>query len=134
MSRSSFRLTMLALATFVGAVGSISPLSAQQPRIVPSQVPALSTVTIIAAPASVAPASLGPRTAPAGIDTRAATDSASPLVPQQGRHLGAGSNLALMGAGAAAIIVGLMIGGDGGTIVAITGGVIGLVGLFRFIR
>jgi len=39
-----------------------------------------------------------------------------------------------MGAGAAAIIVGLMIGGDGGTIVAISGGVIGLVGLFRYIR
>lgn len=134
MSRPDLRFTSLTVAVLIGVVGMTSPLSAQHPRALSGDVPALSTVTITAAPARVSPASLGPRTTPAGIDTRAAADSAAPLVPQQGRHLGAGSNLALMGAGAAAIIVGLMIGGDGGTIVAISGGVIGLVGLFRYIR
>jgi hypothetical protein len=39
-----------------------------------------------------------------------------------------------MGVGAAAVVIGLLIGGDGGTLVAISGGVIGLYGLFRFLR
>jgi hypothetical protein len=39
-----------------------------------------------------------------------------------------------MGVGAAAVGLGLIIGGDGGTIIAITGGVIGLVALYRYLR
>jgi hypothetical protein len=39
-----------------------------------------------------------------------------------------------MGVGAAAVVIGLMIGGNGGTVVALTGGVLGLVGLYRFLR
>jgi len=49
-------------------------------------------------------------------------------------HVGAGSNLALMGVGAAGVVVGLLVGGDGGTIISLTSGVIGLVGLYRYLR
>jgi len=45
-----------------------------------------------------------------------------------------GSNLAMMGVGAAAVVIGLMVGGDGGTILALGGGVVGLVGLYRYLR
>ena len=44
------------------------------------------------------------------------------------------SNVAWMAVGAAALVVGLLIGGDAGSVVAITGGVIGLVGLFRYMN
>lgn len=42
------------------------------------------------------------------------------------------SNVAWMAVGAAALAIGLLIGGDAGSVVAITGGVIGLMGLFRY--
>jgi hypothetical protein len=79
-------------------------------------------------------APVGPRLAPAGFDRRLTADAEQPLAPQQDRNLGAGANVALMGVGAAAVVIGLLIGGDGGTLVAISGGVIGLYGLFRFLR
>jgi hypothetical protein len=40
----------------------------------------------------------------------------------------------MMGVGVAAIVVGSLIGGDSGTIIAIGGGVIGLFGLYRYLR
>jgi hypothetical protein len=48
--------------------------------------------------------------------------------------MGAGTNLALMGVGAAGVVIGLLVGGDGGTIIALSSGVIGLVGLYRYLR
>jgi hypothetical protein len=44
------------------------------------------------------------------------------------------THVAMMGVGAAAVVVGLIIGGDNGTIIATVGGVIGLVGLYRYLR
>ena len=76
----------------------------------------------------------GPLRAPARI-TR--TLQARPLdlgQPQGDGRAHVGSNVAMMGTGAAAVVVGLLIGGDGGTIISLSGGVIGLVGLYRFLR
>jgi hypothetical protein len=39
-----------------------------------------------------------------------------------------------MGVGAAAIVIGLLVGGDGGAMISIGGGVLGLYGLFRYLR
>jgi hypothetical protein len=61
----------------------------------------------------------------------------SPVVasPQgSSAHVGAGTNVALMGVGAAAIVIGLLVGGDGGAMISIGGGVLGLYGLFRYLR
>ncbi len=44
------------------------------------------------------------------------------------------NNVAWMAVGLAALTVGLLIGGDAGSVVALTGGVIGLVGLFRYMN
>ena len=76
----------------------------------------------------------GPRIVRAGISAPVAIRSG--LMSPQGRddNIGAGRNVAMMGVGVAAIIVGSLIGGDGGTIIAIGGGVIGLVGLYRYLR
>jgi hypothetical protein len=53
---------------------------------------------------------------------------------QGGTYQSNRNDVAWMGVGAAALIVGLLIGGDAGSVVAITGGVIGLVGLFRYLN
>lgn len=62
------------------------------------------------------------------------TGRVDPLDLDQNDELNAGPNVALMAVGGAALVTGLLIGGDAGTAVAITGGAIGLVGLYRFLR
>lgn len=76
----------------------------------------------------------GPRVMRAGVSFPVAvrSDLASPQ--GSGDNIGAGRNKAMMAVGVAAIVVGSLIGGDGGTIIAIGGGVIGLIGLFHYLR
>jgi hypothetical protein len=76
----------------------------------------------------------GPRVVRAGISAPMANNRPAPGSPLNDAHVGAGSNVAMMGVGAAGIVVGSMIGGNGGTMIAIGGGVIGLIGLFRYLR
>jgi predicted phage tail protein len=56
------------------------------------------------------------------------------LVPPREEHVGAGQSVAMMVVGAAAIVTGAIIGGNGGTAIAVGGGVIGLVGLYRYMK
>ena len=49
-------------------------------------------------------------------------------------HMGAGTNVALMVVGGAALIVGAVIGGTAGVLIAIAGAAIGLYGLYYFIQ
>jgi len=48
--------------------------------------------------------------------------------------MGAGTNVALMVVGGAALIIGAVIGGDGGLLLAIGGAIVGLYGLYHFIQ
>jgi hypothetical protein len=49
-------------------------------------------------------------------------------------RVNAGPNIALMAVGGAAVIIGLAIGGDTGNVIAATGGVMGLLGLYRYLK
>jgi hypothetical protein len=49
-------------------------------------------------------------------------------------HIGAGQNVAMMVVGGAAFLTGLIIGGDGGTVIAIGGAAVGLYGLYNYIK
>jgi hypothetical protein len=76
-----------------------------------------------------------PHVAVSGIDTRASIDASDALVPAlQDRGMRAGPNIALMGVGVAAVVLGLLVGGDGGAVIAVSGGALGLLGLYRFMR
>jgi hypothetical protein len=44
------------------------------------------------------------------------------------------TNVAMMIVGGAALVVGSVIHGDTGTIIMVGGGVIGLIGLYRYLR
>ena len=131
------RLFSLIGALFISAVVLPSPLSAQQGATIDRDTTASgATVLVTSAGGGVEsrPAD-GPRVVRAGITTPAREHQPG-VAPSQGGgdNVGAGSNVAMMAVGGAGIVVGSLIGGDGGTIIAIGGGVIGLIGLFRYLR
>ena len=138
MSIQSFRSYALVAAVFAGAAVVPSSLRGQEsasPDSVNSATQAASVATSTPVSTTVPAPAAGPRVAPAGI-TRLM--HAGPSGPAQSRdenpHLGAGANVAMIGTGAAALVVGLMVGGNGGNMVALGGGVVGLVGLYRYLR
>lgn len=68
----------------------------------------------------------------AGISNVVAAPAAAEIAPQDGPRTG--TSLAMMIVGGTALVVGLSVGGDGGQIIAIGGAVVGLIGLFRYLR
>ena len=75
----------------------------------------------------------GPRFVRAGVIVPATVTVVSPLQGSDA-SLGAGPNVAMMGVGVAGVVIGLLVGGDGGAAIAIGGGALGLFGLFRYLR
>jgi hypothetical protein len=46
----------------------------------------------------------------------------------------AGTNISLIGVGGAVLVVGMIMGGEDGKTVATAGGIIALVGLYRYLQ
>lgn len=124
------RLTrsVLFLAALGGALSFTTALHAQAPAA--------------AAPASVAvPApGTGPVLGEPVVGVRAHVGTAAyesapvaELFPQD-RSLGAGRNVAMMLVGGAAVVTGLIIGDDAGTLLAVGGAIVGLYGLYQFLK
>ncbi|MEO6592012.1 MAG: hypothetical protein ABIO52_06815 [Gemmatimonadaceae bacterium] len=63
---------------------------------------------------------------------QAASASKAPVASDA--HVGAGTNVALMVVGGAALIIGAVIGGAAGILVAVAGAAVGLYGLYYFIQ
>lgn len=63
---------------------------------------------------------------------------ASPLslsvAPKQDDGVHVGANLALVGVGAAALVIGMTMDNDSGTVIAVGGGVVALIGFYRWLR
>jgi hypothetical protein len=76
----------------------------------------------------------GPRIASATSAAIREATSLLPSLPPADPGARVGRNLALVGVGAAAVVAGLLVGGDGGHAVAIGGTVVGLIGLYRYLR
>lgn len=127
-SKSLFPLATLPVLLLAGLVLLPASLRAQDAAVaqspVPVSAPALAVETTLAAP--VVPA--GPRHAPVGVTRITADVAPSPYMAPSKR------NTSWMIVGGAMLLVGVVIGGDAGTIVALTGGTIGLVGLFRYLQ
>jgi hypothetical protein len=51
-----------------------------------------------------------------------------------GAHMGLGQSRALMIVGAAGILVGAIVGGQAGTVIMVSGAVVGLVGLYEYMQ
>ena len=123
MFTNSLRSTTL-LALVLAGVALPSSALAQHGADPGSPLPAAVTTTN--------PSLLGPQVAPVDF-VRCAPPSPFDEAPPQDR-VHAGPNIAMMAVGGAALVVGLIVGGDGGLIIATTGGVVGLVGLWRYLR
>jgi hypothetical protein len=75
----------------------------------------------------------GPRSESARFGVASAEVAAEePAAAQQRRPLG--EPMAMMVVGGAALIAGLIIGGDAGTVLAVGGAIIGLYGLYQYLR
>jgi hypothetical protein len=133
VSRSALGRTALVLAMSLAPL-ALSAQDTQRPTITRADSTSIDRVSTTTGdtPANIT-TSVGPRVAPAGLTTTAFSTTKAP-VPQPDDNANMGPNLALMGAGAAAVVVGLLIGGDGGTAIALGGGVVGLIGLYRYLR
>jgi hypothetical protein len=87
----------------------------------------------VAAPAPAQPVSLAPFADNATVGVRSLSPSAPvPYAPPPRDHVG--TNVAMMIVGGAGLIVGAIIGGTPGTIVMVAGGVVGLVGLYKYLQ
>ena len=82
---------------------------------------------------AAAPDARGPQSRPVALQASTRREEA-PADADRDREVKIGSDLALVGVGAAAVVVGLLVGGDSGTVIAVGGGVIGLIGLYRYLR
>ena len=110
----SFRIASLMTLFLAGVFSAPAPLTAQ--RVPEAQRP-------MGIPGPEASASLGWTTTGASLD----------IAPVQERRWG-GRPLAMMAVGGAALVLGLVIGGDGGLVVASAGGLSALVGMYRYLR
>lgn len=126
--------TALLAALFIGA--TLLPVSVRAQRSVADSA---NTAHLLAA-ATLGPVALADtpavgRHAAVGITRRMPVDALGIVQSQdRPRNMGVGPNLALMGTGAAGVVIGLLVGGNGGAAIAIGGGTLGLVGLYRFLR
>ncbi len=126
-----------ALAAAVPAFAQSSPADAPSARgdgNVPAAAPAAAPAAPEPAPATAA-APRGPTLdgARAGVSTpwHAGQESAAVAAP---RNKSMGQPVALMLVGGAAVVVGLLIGNTGGNLLAFGGAIVGLVGLYQFLR
>jgi hypothetical protein len=127
-----------AAAMLFAAAGSLAAQSAGQTTgATDVQVPAVAAPVAdqspVAVPAVEQPVSLAPFADKASVGVRQlAPNSPVPYATPPKEKVG--SNVALMIVGGAGLIVGAIIGGTAGTIVMVGGGVVGLLGLYRYLQ
>lgn len=112
----------------------LAPVASVQPAadtaLVPMAPTALPALTSIRGASDVGPTVRG---AVAGVRAHQSAVEAAPLIAvQQQRRVG--SSKALMIVGGAAFLAGLIIGDDAGAILAVGGAVVGLYGLYTYVR
>jgi hypothetical protein len=116
---------------------SVSPLSAQTTRDLRSEPDSALVNSALTAPMAAGDSRVSMLTTREPVALRhgrARSDSTERGLPAPSPRASHGSNVALIGVGAAAVVVGLLVGGDAGAAVAIGGGVVGLIGLYRYLR
>jgi len=121
-SRLAFRVALVA-ALVAGSAHSVQAQQALAPRAPKADV------------AAAVPRSAGPTLDAAAVAVRQPVSQAalSANATMQ-RRKGYGQPIALMVVGGAALLTGLIIGDDAGTVIAVSGAVIGLYGLYQYLQ
>src|SRR5512140_1919375 len=104
----------------------VAPLRAQDVALVaPVQAPAASSVP------QAAPAPTGPTVESASVAVKNVAETrAAP--PSPGKYYDQGTKLMIVGG--AAILTGIVVGGDAGHAISIVGAVVGLYGLYKYLE
>jgi hypothetical protein len=85
--------------------------------------------------AAPAPRATGPTTDAAAVGVRQPVSKEAPTAnATMQRRRGYGQPIALMVVGGAALLTGLIIGDDAGTVIAVGGAVVGLYGLYQYLQ
>jgi len=124
--RSSM-LMMLLVAVAVPA--SVRAQSADVATPVLSMQPVLTNLPSV----GTGPA-LGAAMTPVGVTAKTGIAPVNVPMASMSAGEGVGANRAMMGAGIAAVLIGLIVGGDVGTLIAVGGAIFALVGLYRYMR
>lgn len=122
-----FPVKLIALAAVLLAPAAVLAQSTPNPS--PTPAPVAANVSTVADSTPVGPAIA----ASVAYHPAASTDSLS-LEPQRRKSQGIGQAGALMIAGGAGVVVGLIIGDDVGTLIAVGGAVVGLYGLYMYLK
>lgn len=109
----------------VASLVAASAMSVSAQSVVATE-PAVTTTSVAVTPV----VNEGARAVRSGVSLQEATTTQAPQLMQGGDR----RNVSWMVVGLAAIGVGVLIGGDVGTVVALGGGIVGLVGLFRYMN
>jgi hypothetical protein len=80
------------------------------------------------------PLSAAPTVENARVGIAPAAAAAEPPATAPAMQVRAGQSVALMAVGGAALVLGLIIGDSAGTVLAVGGAIIGLLGLYQFVR
>mgnify|MGYP001298658976 CR=1 FL=1 len=128
---------MLIHRTFTAAIAACllaAPLAAQGASDAPAGLNAAPATAQVATPnVRAEPAqSLAPTQAAATVGVRAYSAAPAPVLAPAPRATG--NSPAMMIVGGVALLVGAVVGGDAGTIIMVGGGVLGLFGLWNYLR
>lgn len=134
MMKHLFRMAMLAAVVATPSIvlaQDVTSLTAAPVAVAPMVVTPVTAMPDAVAPAVSVPVSAaGPVIVQSGV-TRAVSAPTANVVLQ---NTASRRDVSWMIVGGAALVIGSMVGGDGGTIIMITGGVIGLLGLWRYLQ
>lgn len=124
LSRLAIALSLVVIMPFA--------LTAQEPS---AQTPAPASAAASASPVAAPEPAAGPRieTAAVAMQPSVASDS-SEASQRRSTSKGMGQAQAMMIVGGAAVVVGIIIGDDVGTLIAVSGAVIGLYGLYQYLK
>ena len=116
------------LFAFLATAPASAAAQMSQPVSAPS-----AAATVVAEPTAAAQA--GPRleTSSVAFQPVPTADSAS-TAAQKGASANLGESRAMMIAGGAAVVVGIIIGDEIGTLIAVSGAVVGLYGLYQYLK
>jgi hypothetical protein len=135
-ARSRIALTAAAAALSL----CVSARTALSQQATTSPIPTVPTASSLALVPQTPPADVAAPTSSAGPTMDAArvgvTQQTSPELKSaaQARRRGMGQPVALMVVGGAALLTGLIIGGDAGTVIAVGGALVGLYGLYEYLQ
>ena len=128
----AFHAVLAGLALCLSAL----PAAAQQslaPRTPTADVGALTTASV-AGPAIDTARVAGPTLDAARVAAAEPTSHELKITTAAPRRAGYGQPVALMVVGGAALLTGLIIAGDAGTVIAVGGALVGLYGLYEFLQ